>query len=68
MKRHNFEIWNKLLGTIWEHIKKREKKRVEGCELATHNSNNTTPLDAKIKKFVGALNYESPHQPSKQIV
>jgi hypothetical protein len=35
MKRHNFEIWNKLLGTIWEHIKKREKKRVEGWELAT---------------------------------
>jgi hypothetical protein len=48
MKRHNFEIWNKLLGTIWEHINKREKKRVEGWELATHNSNNTTPLDAKI--------------------
>jgi hypothetical protein len=56
MKRHNFEIWNKLLGTIWEHIKKKEKKRVEGWELAyIHNSNNTTPLDAKIKRFVGAL-------------
>jgi hypothetical protein len=31
MKIHNFEIWNKPLGTIWEH----KKKRVEGWELAT---------------------------------
>ncbi len=50
MKIHNFEIWNKLLGTIWEHIKKEREgmgRRLGTCYI--HNSNNnTTPLDAKM--------------------
>jgi hypothetical protein len=65
MKHTNGINYWELYGNI---LKKREKKRVEGWELATHNSNNTTPLDAKIKKIVGALKFESSHQPSKQIV
>jgi hypothetical protein len=51
-------------------LKKREKEWVEGWELATFIIVIIIQplLMQKCKKFVGALNYESPHQPSKQIV